>query len=125
VLAWLGAFVVFHLLAPAVASRRGATLGEAGRDGRLAAPVLLFMFTVLVAREPAAAEPAVLFGALLGLLAVIAAAAIGFGDGRLHFGAAALALAAEATWSAKYLTPARLLPALLLYGGFGLFYVGV
>src|SRR6185295_10836280 len=39
--------------------------------------------------------------------------------------AAFFALAAEAFWSAKHLSPGRLLPALTVYLVFGLFYIGV
>ena len=43
----------------------------------------------------------------------------------MHFLSALFALAAEAMWSANYLTPERLLPALVMYAAFGLFYLGV
>jgi hypothetical protein len=43
----------------------------------------------------------------------------------VHFIAAFFAIAAEAVWSAKYLTPERLLPALAIYGVFGVFFIGV
>jgi uncharacterized membrane protein len=125
ILAWVAGFVLFYLSAPGVAARRGGSLGEPGRETMLAAPVLLFMFPLLAAIEPAAAGPGLLFGTLLVLLLVIAGVAIRSEDGRLHLVAAAFALAAEAVWSAKHLTPDRLLAALLVYGGLGLFYVGV
>jgi hypothetical protein len=43
----------------------------------------------------------------------------------VHFIAAFFAIAAEAVWSAKYLSPERLLAALAIYGVFGLFFIGV
>ncbi len=43
----------------------------------------------------------------------------------MYFIAAFMALAGEAVWSSRYLAPERLLSALAIYGGFGLFYLGV
>jgi hypothetical protein len=90
-----------------------------------AAPLLLFLFPALVFLEPATRNPGLLFGVLLGLLALVAATAVRFGEGWLHLLACAAALAAEAAWSARWLEPGRLLPALLIYGGFALFYLAV
>ena len=90
-----------------------------------AAPLLLFLFPSLVFLEPATAAPGLLFGALALLLALMAAFAVRFREGRLHLLACCFALVAEAAWSWRFLDAQRLLPALLIYGGFGLFYLGV
>ena len=125
ILGCLAGFVLFYAAAPFVAARLGRPLGDEAAPGKFVAPLLLFAFPILAQVEPAAAEPAVLFIALFALLAVIAAAALAHDDGRIHHLAALFALSAEAVWSANHLTPARLLPALLLYGGFGLFQLAV
>ena len=132
VLGFVVAFVAFYLLAPRIADlaivrRRtgGTSLGELAQRAVLAAPLLLFVFPVLAAIEPRAASPALLFGVLLALLAACAWHAVVRSDGSVHFVAAFFALAAEAVWSARHLTPERLLPALAIYGIFGLFYIGV
>jgi uncharacterized membrane protein len=61
---------------------------------------------------------------LFGLLIVLAVASLRE-TGRMHFLSAFFALATEAIWSAKYLSPEHLLAALIIYGGFGLFYLAV
>ena len=78
----------------------------------LAAPLLLFAVPVLVLLEPRTASPLLPFGVLLALLGACAAYAIVRRDGPVHFVAAFFAVVAEAVWSAKYLAPERLLPAL-------------
>lgn len=125
-------FTLFYLLAP-FAPRVGFVrrrIGDAPEDdfaGRavFAAPLLLFVFPVLVALEPHTASPALTFGVLLALLGACAAYAVARGEGAVHFVTAFFAVMAEALWSAKYLTPDRLLPALAIYGVFGLFFIGV
>jgi hypothetical protein len=131
ILAAVSAFTLFYLAAPFVSSlgivRRRAgdiDLGLAAR-GVLTASLLLFVFPVLVVVEPRTAAPAVTFAVLLALLGACAAYAIVQRDGPVHFIAAFFAVAAEAIWSAKYLTPERLLPALAIYGVFGVFFIGV
>ena len=132
VLGFVVAFVLFYLLAPrlldlAIVKRRAGdvALGELAGRGVLAAPLLLFVFPVLAGIEPRTASPAPLFGVLLAMLGACAWYAIRFREGSVHFVAAFFALAAEAVWSARHLTPERLLFALAIYGIFGLFYVGV
>ena len=88
-----------------------------------AAPLLLFIFPTLIFLEPATAAPGLPFGVLLGLLALVAAHAIRFEEGTVHVTACGMALLAEAAWSHRWLTAANLLPALLLYAGFALFYL--
>ena len=124
VLAVVVAFVLLHLGVPMLARRRGRPF--VGHELATAvAPALLVAFPALAAIEPATAAPGLLFGVLFALLIVLAAAAVLNEEGRLHFLAAFFALAAEAVWSAKYLTPERLLSALTMYAAFGLFYLGV
>jgi hypothetical protein len=133
VLGFLALFVGFFLAASWLDRRWGG--GRTGLGGgpphrawalgRLTAPLLLFVVPVLLAMEPAAAAPALPFGVLAVLLAAIAAAAIGYGDGKLHFLAAFFAVVAEAVWSTRHLDADRLLSGVALYGLFGLFYLGV
>ena len=131
VLAAASAFVLFYLAAPFISSagivrrRTGEIdLGLAAR-GILTAPLLLFIFPVLVLVEARTASPAPTFAVLLALLAACAAVAVVRREGPVHFIAAFFAVAAEAVWSAKYLTPERLLPGLAIYGVFGVFFIGV
>jgi len=134
ILAWLAAFVVFFLAAPWIAERpwvvgrwpAAKSMAQPPAAYALfAGPLLLFVFSALLTLEPRAANPALTFGVLLALLAACAWVAIARGEGAVHFIAAFFALAAEAIWSARFLRPERLLPALAVYGAFGLFYVGV
>lgn len=125
VLGWISAFVLFYLAAPWLASRLGRPLAAEGRAATLAAPLLLFAFPLLLAIEPAAAAPGLTFGVLFFLLAAVAAFALLYEEGWLHFVASFFALAAEAVWSARHLGEARLLSGVALYGLFGLFYLGV
>ena len=131
ILVAIAAFAALYLGVPfipslsAVRRRSGdIDLGAAAR-AVLTAPLLLFAFPVLVLLEPRTASPAITFVVLLALLAACAAYAIVRRDGPVHFLAAFFAVAAEAVWSAKYLTPERLLPALVIYGAFGVFFIGV
>ncbi|MFL5615925.1 MAG: DUF2339 domain-containing protein [Gemmatimonadaceae bacterium] len=124
-------FVLFYLVAPLTPSlafvRRRAgeiQLGDLASRAVLAAPLLLFVFPALAFVEPRTASPALLFTVLLALLGACSAYAITRREGIVHFLAAFFAVGAEAAWSAKYLTPARLLPALAIYGVFGLFFIG-
>jgi predicted membrane protein DUF2339 len=132
ILVAVAAFTLFYLAAPIAASLAfvrqrvaDADLGPIASRAVLAAPLLLFAFPVLIAREPSAASPALPFTALITLLAACAAFAIVRHEGFVYFIAAFLAVAAEAVWSAKYLTPERLMPALAIYGAFALFFIGV
>ena len=124
VLVVVAAFVLLHVGVPQMAR----WLGWPFVDHELAAvvaPAVLLAFPVLAAIEPATAAPGLLFGVLFALLVVLAAVAVTNEKGRVHFLSAFFALAAEAVWSAKHLTPERLLPALTMYAAFGLFYLGV
>ncbi len=125
ILAFLGLFVVFYLGAPFVAEKAGRPLDAVGLRASYAAPLLLALAPVLVAEEPRAAAPGLLFGVVFVLLALCAAYAIRREEGGVFFAGAFFALLAQAVWSAKHLTPERLLPGLALYGVFSLFYLGV
>ncbi|MEA2601365.1 MAG: hypothetical protein QOF89_2357 [Acidobacteriota bacterium] len=118
-------FVLFELAAPWLANRLGRPLGEEGRLGALAGPLLLFSFPVLFYLEPAAAAPGLPFAVLFALLAAVAGFALLYEDGRLFSISAFFAVAAEAVWSARSLTPERLLPGISIYAVFGLLYLGV
>jgi len=121
VLGFISLFVLFNLAAPWLAARLGRPLGEEGRLGALAGPLLLFTFPVLLAIEPAATAPGLPFAVLFVLLAATAGFALLYEDGLLHSIAAFFAVAAEAVWSARSLTPERLLPGISIYAVFGLF----
>jgi uncharacterized membrane protein len=122
-LAFAALFVGIYLAAPLAAARLRRPLDGLSARAVLAAPLLLFTIPVLVALEPRAASPFVPFAALLVLAAACAAYAIRQNDGVIHHVAAFFALAAQAVWSIKYLSPARLLPGLVTYVVFGLFYI--
>ena len=125
ILGFVALFVLFDLAAPWLSRRLGRPLGDEGRLGALAGPLLLFTFPVLFLQEPAAAAPGLPFAVLFALLAATAAFALLEEDGRLHSIAAFFAIAAEAVWSANSLTPERLLAGIAIYALFGLFYLGV
>ena len=65
------------------------------------------------------------FAVLFLLLAATAGFALTYEDGALQSTAAFFAIAAEAVWSARSLSPERLLPGIAVYAVFGLFYLGV
>jgi len=125
VLAFLSLFVAFHLAAPFVAQRAGRPLDATGLRAAYTAPLLLALAPVLVVEEARAASPGLLFAVVFVLLALCAAYAVVREEGGVFFIGAFFALLAEAVWSAKHLTPERLLPGLALYGVFSLFYLGV
>jgi uncharacterized membrane protein len=120
ILGIIAAFVLFY-----VAAGFGLRFKELGVRGVFAAPLLLVGFPILAAIEPAAASPLPFFGVLFILMSALASYAVMRGEGAVHFLAAFFALASEAVWSAKYLDSSRLIPALLTYAIFGLFYLGV
>jgi uncharacterized membrane protein len=125
ILAFLVVFILFYLATPLVARRFDREFFGLGSSAVFAAPLLFFVFPVLTALEPACASPGLLFSALFVVLAAASVYAIMQENGPVHFIASFFVLAAEAVWSAKYLTPERLLPGLALYGIFGLYYLGV
>jgi hypothetical protein len=66
-----------------------------------------------------------LFGTMFALLALIAWRALAAPDSVLYFIAAFFAVAAEATWSATFLSTETLGRGIALYVAFGVFYLGV
>jgi Predicted membrane protein (DUF2339) len=119
-------FTVFYALFPFVRKRLPGPLAVGLIDrGDWTAGFLLFVFPVLAAVEPRTGSPALLFLSLFGLLVILAGSALASESGVVHFAAAFFALAAEAVWSARHLDAAHLIPALFIYAGFALFYLGV
>ncbi len=125
VLWFVSLFVLFYLFAPRVARWLRRPFDGLAARGSLTAPLLFFTFPALAALEPRTANPMLLFGTLLVLALASGAVAVLDENGPLHFVAAFFAVAAEAVWSAKHLTPERLPVGLALYALFGLFYLGV
>ena len=131
ILVAVAGFALFYLAAPFVSSLSVVRQRLADREPTLAAravltaPLLLFAFPALALLEPKTADPAVMFTVLLALVGACATYAIVRREGAVHFIAAFFAVAAEAVWSAKHLSPEHLLPALAIYGVFGLFFIGV
>jgi hypothetical protein len=122
-----GLFVALYLFVPWLQTRlkRKRPFEGPGLQAVKVAPLLLLVFPALVLLEPRTASPGLLFGALLALLVLLAAYAIRFEEGIIHVVACGCALLAEAVWSQTYLNAGNLLAALLLYGGFALFFLGV
>lgn len=123
-LGFLALFVALYAGAPFLLARFGRDFEEDGRLGVYVAPLLLFAFPALAAR-PEAEGAALFFVPLLLLAGLCALFAVARGMAPVHFVAAAAAIAGEAVWSVYHLAPERLLPALLAYGGFGLYFLGV
>lgn len=115
ILGWVAAFVIAQIIASHFTAHPNLAV----------APLLFFMFPALVAIERSAASPALLFVTLFILFAIVSAYAILHDAPLLYLVAAFFTVAAEATWSAKYLTPDRLLSGLAIYGGFALLFLGV
>lgn len=126
-LVFLGLFLALYLGVPRLQARMipKRPFLEGAQHAVLAAPLLLFAFPVLAAIEPAVCEPGLLFGVLAVFLVLLALHALRFEEGLVHFMACFFVLLTEALWSGRFLSPDNLIPALLIYGGFGLFYLGV
>ena len=122
-------FVGLFLVVGALLERQVRTRAKAPANSPgiavFTAPLLLFAFPVLVMREPLTASPGLLFGVLLGLMVALSAYSIVFEKGFVHFTACFFVLVTEALWSSKHLSPHNLMTALAIYGGYGLFYLGV
>jgi len=125
ILGFVSLFVAFYLCAGLAARHGTRRLEGAGRIAVYSAPLLLFLFPTLAAGEAAAASPALLFAVLFVLMAGCAAFAVVEGEGIVYFVGAFLAVVAEAAWSARHLTGDALLGALVVYGVFGLLFLGV
>jgi uncharacterized membrane protein len=114
ILGWVAAFVLLYLA--------GGVFIESKADRT--AGLLVFVFPVLAAREPAAESVVILFGVLFVLLAIITAYAIRYRSGPVYLIGSFLAIVTQAIWSARHLTSESLLAALLVYAGFGLLFIG-
>jgi uncharacterized membrane protein len=125
VVGFVALFVVFYLAAGLTARHGTRRMTGAGRLAVYGAPALLFMFPALAASEIACASPGLLFTVLFVLVSACAAFAVAEQEGVVYFIAAFLAVAAEAAWSAQHLTDERLLSGLVIYGLFGLVFLGV
>jgi uncharacterized membrane protein len=125
VMGFVALFIAFFLAAQVIAARWGDEFADAGETAMLTAPVLLFVFPLLVAREPQAASTVLIFPALFALVALIVWRTFVMGEGVLYFVAAFFALATEAVWSARYLTASTLPQAVITYIAFGALYLGV
>ncbi|HEY7171285.1 MAG TPA: DUF2339 domain-containing protein [Vicinamibacterales bacterium] len=119
------AFSAWFALAPLVAARLKRPFGDVGSRVVYASAMVLVVFSVITRLEPATASPAFLFGALFGALALIAWRSLATLDAPLYLAAAFFALAAEAAWTATHFTADRIGALVVLYGAFGLFYLGV
>ena len=125
VIGFVALFAAFFLAAPTLAARFGDPFEGLGEHAILAAPLLLIAFPLLVVHEPRAAAPLVVFAPLFALVMVIVWRSFSESTARLYFIAAFFALATEAAWSARYLTPETLAPALAAFVAFALLYLGV
>jgi uncharacterized membrane protein len=125
VLIIVGLFVAFYLAAGLTARHGRRRLEGSGRVAVYAAPLLLFAFPALARFEPALASPGLGFSVLFVMLAGCAAYAVSESDGLVYFVAAFVAVAAEAAWSATFLSSERLTAALAMYAAFGLVMIAV
>jgi hypothetical protein len=125
IVGFVALFAAFFLAVPVVAARVKRPLGSTGTSATYAAPILTFVFPVLVALEPGAANPWLLFPALFAMAVVLAWRGIASGTGPYYYIAAFFTMAAEAVWSLRHLTPERLGPGLTLFAGFAALYIGV
>ena len=118
--AFAAIFALLYLFAPDVARRVDRPLSGTARWASFTAPLILFVFPVLAAIEPAFENPVLLFAILIALTLLIAWRAIRGNRGGLYYTAAFFAVAAQATWSATHLSPERLGTAVAIYTVFGL-----
>ncbi len=118
--AFAAIFALLYVFAPDVARRVDRPLSGTARWASFTAPLILFVFPVLAAIEPAFENPVLLFAILIALTLLIAWRAIRGNRGGLYYTAAFFAVAAQATWSATHLSPERLGTAVAIYTVFGL-----
>lgn len=122
---WVAVFVLLYALAPALLARIGRGYEGVARHARLAAPALLFMFTVLAEIELRAVDPRLLFGVLFALTALLAIIAARRDSGAIWLVAGFFAFSAQFSWSFGYLVPSNVSTALLLHGAFALLILAV
>jgi len=125
VIVFSAGFVALFCLAPIVAERFGRAFEPPGSYAEYTAPLLLFVFSVVVRIDPVFASPWLPLGVLLALVIGIAWRAASTEKGGLYYTAAFFAIAAQASWSATWLDPAHLRTALVIYALFGLVALGV
>ncbi|HET9263190.1 MAG TPA: DUF2339 domain-containing protein [Vicinamibacterales bacterium] len=119
-LGFTATYILFFLFAPEVARGFGRPFENTAKRTPFAGSMLLFVFAVIPAVEPAFGHPWPMFFILLALVLVIACRAIVARMGSLYHVAAFFTVAAQATWSATHLTPQRLGTAVAIYAVFGL-----
>jgi uncharacterized membrane protein len=115
ILAWVAGFVAVQLVLSHFTSTPRIVV----------APLFLLIFPALAAMPAAAASPALLFGVLFAVVALMAGYAIRHEAGAAYAGAAFLVVATEGVWSEENLTQARLTTALTVYGVFALLFLAV
>ncbi len=120
---FLALFAALYLGTPFLLARLGRAFRTEGELGVLAAPLVLAAF-VVTAPPVEGASPLGFLLPLLLLTAACSGVAVLRGEGRLHLLAAAVALAAEASWSAYHLNAGTLYPALLAYAAFAALFLG-
>jgi hypothetical protein len=125
ILAFIALFVFFYLSTPLIAAHFGRNFSEAAKPAVYAAPLLLFFFPALSAIEPACAAPGPLFGILFLLMLGISGYAVYTEENLVFLIASLFTLVAEAIWSLRHMTAARLIPGLAIYAVFGLLFIGV
>lgn len=125
VLGFAAAFSLLFAFAPAVAIRFGRRFEGPAAATPLAGSFVLFVFAAVPGIDRTMDGPWAMFLLLLALVMAIAARAIAVRDGRLYFVAAFFAVAAQAVWSARYLTVDRLGSAVAIYALFGLLTLAV
>jgi uncharacterized membrane protein len=125
IVGWVAAFVLLYALAPAVVALFGRGYAGMGRHAMLAAPALLFMFTVLSEIELRAVDPRLLFGALFALTALLAVVAARRDSGAMWLVAGFFAVTAQLSWSGGYLVESNVGTATILHCAFALLFLAV
>jgi hypothetical protein len=124
VIGFVAVFNAIYLAAPAIANRFGAPFTGVARHAIVAAPLLLLPLAFMVDAEPRD-QSRVLFPALFVLLLAIAWRAMAEPTGRLYYIAAVIAVVTFGAWTGEYLTPATVVPALVIYAAFAALYLAV
>lgn len=125
IVGWVAAFVLFYLAAPAIVRLAGRDYTGAGRHAVLAAPALLFMFTVLSEIELRAVDPRLLFSVLFALAVALAFGAARYRSGSIWLVAGFFAVTTQFSWSLGYLVPSNVGTALAVHGAFALLFLAV
>jgi uncharacterized coiled-coil protein SlyX len=118
-------FMAFYLAAPTIAERVGHRLAHVGTQTVYTAPLLMFVFPVIVRADSTTSTPWPFFAVVFGVLVALAWRALQTHNSGIYYIGAFFALTAQAVWSATHLTTERLTAALMLYGVFSVLYLGV